>query len=127
MKLHHSGFIVADIAKYERNMIFANKIKEVIDPVQNAKLALYTNFSDSYIELIEPLNAEAFTYNALQQKGNHFHHYCYQIDSVEEMNIIAKANNLLNIKGPLNAILFDDALVYFFYSRNKNIVEFVIL
>lgn len=126
MKLHHVGYIVKDIEKYEKNLLFETKIKEVIDPIQRAKLALYTNFGSSLIELIQPLDNEAFTYSFLEKNGNAYHHLCYEVASEDEMKAIAELKKYLLFKGPLKAILFDNEKVYFYYTRNKTIVEFLI-
>ena len=126
MKLHHTGFIVADIDQYEKNMLFEEKVKDVLDPVQNGRLSLYRNFSNSFIELIQPLNEEAFTYNFLQKGGNNFHHFCYEIDSETELKTIVLKNKLILVKGPVPAVLFDNRSVYFYYSRNKQVVEFLL-
>ncbi|HEY6437541.1 MAG TPA: VOC family protein [Ignavibacteriaceae bacterium] len=126
MKLHHIGYVVKDIAQYEKNLIFEKKIKELFDPVQNSNMALYQNFTDSFIELIQPLNEESFTYNFLQKNGSSYHHLCYEIDSETELKGIASAQKLIMVNGPLPAILFDGRSVWFYYSRNKQIVEFVL-
>ena len=126
MKLHHIGYVVNDIVGYENNLLFERKEKEIFDPVQNSHMALYKNFSDSYIELIHPVNEESFTYNFLQKKGSGYHHLCYEVSSIEEMKNIAREQKLILVKGPLPAILFDNREVWFYYSRNKQIVEFVI-
>lgn len=126
MKLHHIGYIVNDISVYEKNLLFEKKVKEIFDPVQNSQMALYTNYSDSYIELIQPLNEDSFTYNFLKKNGTGFHHLCYEVPEKEEMNRIARDYKLIMVKGPLPAILFDNREVWFYYTRNKQVVEFVI-
>ena len=126
MKLHHIGYVVKDIVQYEKNLIFEKKIKELFDPVQNSNMALYLNFTDSLIELIQPLNEESFTYNFLQKNGSSYHHLCYEIGSESELKEVADSQKLIKIKGPIPAILFDGRMVWFFYSRNKQIVEFVL-
>jgi hypothetical protein len=126
MKLHHIGYVVKDIAQYEKNLIFEKKIKELFDPVQNSNMALYQNFTDSLIELIQPLNAESFTYNFLQKNGSSYHHLCYEIASEAELKEVAGEQKLIMVKGPIPAILFDGRTVWFYYSRNKQIVEFVL-
>ena len=126
MKLHHIGYVVKDIAQYEKNLIFEKKIKELFDPVQNSNMALYTNYTDSFIELIQPLNEESFTYNFLQKNGSSYHHLCYEIGSESELNEVVDSQKLIKVKGPIPAILFDGRVVWFFYSRNKQIVEFVL-
>lgn len=126
MKLHHIGYVVKDIVQYEKSLIFEKKIKELFDPVQNSKMALYENYSDSFIELIQPLNEESFTYNFLQKNGSSYHHLCYEVGAREEMMDIVGAQKLIMVKGPIPAILFDNREVWFYYSRNKQVVEFVI-
>jgi hypothetical protein len=126
MKLHHIGYVVKDIVQYEKNLIFEKKIKELFDPVQNSNMALYLNFTDSLIELIQPLNEESFTYNFLQKNGSSYHHLCYEISSESELKELVESQKLIKVKGPIPAILFDGRMVWFFYSRNKQIVEFVL-
>ncbi len=126
MKLHHIGFVVEDIEKYENNMLFEAKINEIEDTIQNSKLSLYKNYTDSYIELIQPLNDSAFTYNFLQKNGDGFHHLCYEVNAEQEIIEITKKLRLIKVLGPVPALLFDNRHVYFYYSRNKNIVEFIV-
>lgn len=127
MKFHHIGFVVRSIEEYEKNMLFEKKIHDVIDPIQNARLSIYKNFNESYIELIEPLNESSFTYNFLTKNhGNPFHHLCYEVKDETEMEVVSKSFHLLKFKGPLKAALFNDKVVFFFLNRNKSIVEFLI-
>lgn len=126
MKLHHVGYVVANIDRYEQNLIYKNKVKDVHDPIQNARLSLYETWSDTLIELIEPLTEEAFTHSFIKKNGSSYHHLCYQVADVEEMMEIASQYNLLMFKGPLVALLFDGLSVYFFFDKNKSITEFLI-
>ncbi len=126
MKLHHTGWIVGDIASYEKGLLHRGLVHQVADPVQGATLALYRDFSDSYIELIQPLNEQAFTWAALQKHGAHFHHYCYEVPTVDAMREVAAQYRLMLFRGPLDALLFGGKPVYFYFSRNRTIVEFLI-
>ena len=126
MKLHHIGYVVKDIEQYEKNLLFEKKVIELFDPVQNSKMALYSNFNESYIELIQPINEQSFTYNFLQKSGGGYHHLCYEIKSRDELMKVAADQKLISIKGPIPAILFGNREVWFYFSRNKQIVEFVI-
>ncbi len=127
MNFHHIGFIVKDIILYEKSLLFEKKINEVFDPIQNAKLCLYSNYSDSYIELIQPLKENSFTWNALNRFGNHYHHVCYSIHNLEELDALVKKLKLIKILDPVPALLFDNKLVTFYIDRNKKIIEFLIL
>jgi methylmalonyl-CoA/ethylmalonyl-CoA epimerase len=126
MQLHHSGFVVADLSKYAAQHPVGELERIVNDPVQHARLALYRNHSNTFIEIIQPLNEQAFTWNALQKNGNHFHHFCYQVDTLEKAETIAASFRMLKVLGPVPAILFDGKDVVFYYSRNKQVVEFLI-
>jgi len=126
MKLHHSGFIVSNIDIYQTKMIFEEKVADLTDPIQNARLSLYKNYADSFIELIQPLNKDAFTWNSLQKYGDHFEHLCYMVSTFNEMEVIVNKFKMLLILEPKPAILFNNKLVAFYYNRNKEIVEFLI-
>jgi hypothetical protein len=126
MKLHHLGFIVKDIDIYQSKMIFEEKIADIVDPLQNARLCLYKNFSNSFIELIQPLNEKAFTWNSLQKNGDHFAHLCYVVANADEMESFADEHKLIQVLEPIPAELFNGKNVCFYYTRNRQIVEFII-
>lgn len=126
MKFHHIGYVVKDIDFYEKNMLFDKKINGVIDPVQNAKLSLYSNFSDGFVELIQPLTELSFTWNALERFGNHYHHICYTVNDLLELETVTKKLKLIKILDPVPALLFDNMYVTFYIDRNKKIIEFLI-
>lgn len=126
MKLHHIGFVVSNISKTEERIIFEKKINEVYDNIQRARLSLYTNYSNSYIELIEPKDDKSYTWNALQKKGTHMHHLCYQVRSFDEIQLIAVKTGMLEIMKPVPAILFGNKFVTFYYTKERQIVEFLV-
>ena len=127
MKFHHTGLIVESISIFESKLVYEEKILEVADPLQDAKLALYKNFGDSFLELIEPLSPKAFTWNYLKAgNASPYHHFCYEVIDDNELDQIQSKYRLIPILGPIPAKLFNDKLVAFFYTRNKMIIEFLI-
>jgi methylmalonyl-CoA/ethylmalonyl-CoA epimerase len=126
MKLHHTGFVVADIAQYAKKHPLGVCIASVEDPIQNARLALYNNHSEVLIELIQPLGNSAFTWNALQKNGNHFHHFCYTVNNIKIAEDYAIQFRMIKVLGPVPAILFEGKEVVFYYTRNQQVVEFLI-
>ena len=126
MTLHHSGFIVEDIDLWEKKMVFEEKINDVFDPIQNSRLTLYKNFGSSYIELIQPMNEQSLSWNSLQRAGNHFNHFCYSVDTMEEMEKVCAKYGLHAVAAPVPAILFNNKKVAFYYSFNGQMVEFLI-
>lgn len=125
MKLHHTGFIVRNIDQWEKNMIFQEKIADVFDPVQHARLTLYKNYSDCLIELIQPTE-QAFTWNSLQKSGNHFNHFCYEVENLAEMKSILSEKRMIPVLGPVPALLFEGRDIYFYYNKNQQVVEFLV-
>ncbi len=126
MKLHHIGIIIKDLDLWEKHFIFEKKINDLIDPIQNSRLALYKNFSETYIELIQPLNKSAFTWNSLMKNGNHINHFCYFDISEIQVQELAVLKKMIYLMGPIPALLFDNKRVMFYYTRNREIVEFLI-
>jgi methylmalonyl-CoA/ethylmalonyl-CoA epimerase len=125
MRLHHLGFIVKDLEQFAGNMLVSSLVKEAEDPVQHARLALYKGFSDAWIELIQPLNAQSFTWNFLQKNGEGFHHLCYEA-TLDEIMKYSVEKKLVKVLGPVPAVLFDGQDVMFYVDRNKTVVEFFI-
>jgi hypothetical protein len=123
MRLHHLGFVVSSIDSYASNLLLQAELKRVEDPLQKARLALFSAFGSAYIELIEPLDTSAFTWNFLQKTGGGFHHLCYSV--ADEAAVAHHARHMVPVRGPLPAPLFDNAPVWFFMNRNRQIVEFV--
>ncbi len=111
---------------WEKHFIFEKKINDLIDPIQNSRLALYKNFSETYIELIQPLNKSAFTWNSLMKNGNHINHFCYFDISEIQVQELAVLKKMIYLMGPIPALLFDNKRVMFYYTRNREIVEFLI-
>jgi hypothetical protein len=125
MKLHHVGFLVESIDEYERNIIYDEKIGDVVDAIQKARLSLYKVNDSSFIELIQPLSEDSYTWKQLKVKRNHYHHLCYETEK-DKLQLIIKTYNLVHVNGPMKAILFKDLLVDFYFTRNKELVEFII-
>lgn len=125
-KFHHIGIVVNSIEQYENQMLPAKKIKEVVDEIQNSKLALYENFNDSFIELIEPLNQKSTSINSLKKFGNHLNHLCYQTDSFLELDKFMMLNKWMKVFGPVPAILFENKNVVFYLNRGGQLLEFIL-
>jgi len=126
MILHHIGFIVDNIDKYKNQLVFDQEIIKVHDQIQNAEISLLSTASNTFIELIQPVSDKSWTWNFLQKYTNSFHHLCYQT-SYEKMVNLVNEKNFIKIRGPIPAIIFDNHDVYFYYTKNKQIIEFLIL
>jgi len=123
MRIHHIGYVVKNIEKYKKNLVIDKILKEVYDDTQNAKLALIKS-ENIFIELIEPQNQNALTYNFLQ-KGGGYHHLCYETTK-EEAEYLIKEKKMIKVLDWVYAPLLDSD-VCFTYNRNKEVLEFVCL
>ncbi len=126
-KFHHIGIVVSSIDQYESQMLPAKKIKEVVDEIQNSKLALYENYNDSFIELIEPLNENSTSFNSLKKFGNHLNHLCYQAESFSILDNFMSDNKWIKVFGPVPAALFNSKNVVFYINRSGQLIEFILL
>lgn len=125
-KFHHIGIVVNSIEQYEKQMLPMKKISEVVDELQNSKLALYQNYDSSFIELIEPLNQNSTSFNSLQKFGNHLNHLCYECSSYEQLEKFMSENKWIRVLGPLPAKLFDNKNVVFYINRTGQLIEFLL-
>jgi hypothetical protein len=123
--LHHVGYIVEDIDKYKDSLFETNLIKAVYDPIQLAKIELLSVGRGSFIELIQPLGPQAFTWNFLKKNGEGLHHVCYEGYSSAEIDLILLKGKMLKLRGPIPAILFERDVI-FAMTRNKTIIEFIL-
>jgi len=101
-------------------------VSEAEDPEQKARLALYSGHSDAFIELIQPMCDESFTWNFLQKNGEGFHHLCYEA-TLDEIMKYSVEKKLVKVLGPVPAVLFGNRDVMFYVDRNRMVVEFLIL
>jgi len=125
MIVHHIGYVVSSIDEYIKGFVSTTLIKRIFDPVQQAELAIYS-YNNISIELIEPKSELAFTYNHLKKNGSGYHHLCYEVDNVESAIQIIKNNKMIKVLGPVPAVLFDGKAVLFAFTKNKDVIEFLV-
>jgi Glyoxalase/Bleomycin resistance protein/Dioxygenase superfamily len=125
MRVHHIGYVVHDIAKFERSLPGLVVEKIVEDPLQNATLALYSIGSGSLVELIQPHDSSAYTWAFLDRVGQGLHHICYEGIAPHDLNAVLAKHKLFKVLGPINAVLFDRDVV-FAMTRERTIVEFLL-
>lgn len=127
MYLHHVGYVVRDIEAYARGLPGLEQMRVVDDPLQHARLALYgiAGSSSPYVELIQPLIPEAFTWQHLDRAGEGLHHICY--GGLDEAGVLALIceRRMLKVRGPIPAVLFGRDVI-FAVTQKKAIVEFVL-
>jgi methylmalonyl-CoA/ethylmalonyl-CoA epimerase len=125
IRVHHVGYVVRDLERYAASLPGLALEKEVIDPVQNARIALYQVGDASRIELIQPLGEGAFTWAHLERAGEGPHHICYEGIGADAIGDYLREYKLMRVRGPVHAVLFDRDVV-FAVTRQRAIVEFIL-
>jgi len=125
MIINHIGYIVKSIDSFSESLFQYEAITKKYDPIQKANLALF-KYENVCIELIEPISPESFTWRFLQDSGATYHHICYEVKSIEEALSIIKQSKMIKVFGPVPAVLFDNKSVLFAFSKNKEVVEFLV-
>ncbi|MCZ2444624.1 MAG: hypothetical protein LC101_12720 [Flavobacteriales bacterium] len=125
MKLHHLGFVVSHVDHISFGIPAKILLKEVIDPIQDASIYIYSVGSDCLVEFIVPLSSASTVYGFLQKHEEGFHHLCFSCTE-EEMNNHVSAHRMIRVMGPVPAIVFDNKIVYFYLGRDGRLTEFIL-
>ena len=126
MKIDHIGIVVKDINGYLAHSLLMLDSQIFFDPLQQADICFLSSGEGPVrVELIAPRNDESFVYGFLQKSGGGLHHICYQVESMAAAKEIIEEKRMVSIFGPIPAVAFSGAKVWFAYSRNKEIIEFV--
>ncbi|NQU88810.1 MAG: VOC family protein [Mariniphaga sp.] len=124
--IHHFGIVINSVDKYLENSFFTSIEKKVYDPIQQSNLVLLKTNNNIYLELIEPVSKKATTYNFLKKRGGGYHHICFVVKNQNYLDQIISDKKIKIIWGPQPAILFDNKIIVFGYTQNKELVEFII-
>ena len=124
MKIHHIGYVVNDIAQYQKNLLPQKVIASVYDEVQKADLVLIET-DNVLVELIQPKEKDAPTHRFLQKYGNAYHHLCYEVDTKKTAEAIIASKRMIKTLGWIYAPLLKSEVI-FAWDRNRQVVEFVL-
>jgi methylmalonyl-CoA/ethylmalonyl-CoA epimerase len=128
MRLHHVGFVVADIASampgFLRSLGATWDSQIFADPNQKVKVAfLTTRAGDAQVELVEPDGADSPVLRFLNEKGGGLHHACYEVGDLEqELNDFRSRGSLI-VKRPKPAVAFQGRRIAWVLTPEKLLVE----
>jgi hypothetical protein len=123
--LHHIGYVVDDIEIFKDSFFDLRLHKTVEDKLQNAKIELLSVSNGSYIELIQPLGPDAFTWNFLKKYGQGLHHLCFEGYSLSTIEKFIFEKKMIKLRGPIYASLFNKEVI-FAMTRSRSIIEFIL-
>lgn len=127
IQIHHVGLLVDHIETYLAGSFWSRQSPVVYDPNQKARLCLVciAEDQDHLVELIEPAGTDSPTYRA-QGKGQKLHHLCFAVPRKQVADAIIEKYRLLPVTNWQSAILFQGRPIRFAYTRNRELVEFVV-
>ena len=128
MRLHHVGYVVADIASsvagFQDSLSASWDGQVFTDPYQKVKVTfLCTGPGDAQIELVEPVGDDSPVLRFLSDKGGGLHHVCYEVRDVEQELSAFKTRGALIVKRPKPAVAFQGRRIAWVLTPEKLLVE----
>jgi methylmalonyl-CoA/ethylmalonyl-CoA epimerase len=128
MRLHHVGFVVADIKAampgFLRSMEASWDSQVFLDPNQKVKVAfLTTRPGDAQVELVEPDGRDSPVLRFLNEKGGGLHHACYEVQDLERELSDFRSRGSLIVKRPKPAVAFQGRRIAWVLTPEKFLIE----
>jgi len=128
LKLHHSGFVVAEISSampgFLRSLGAEWDGQVFEDPLQQVRVAfLATAASQALIELVEPGPTNAGLLRFLSEKGGGLHHLCFEVDDLESEIEGMRSHGSMIVKRPKPAVAFEGRRIAWILTPEKLLVE----
>ena len=127
LEFHHLGFATKNNEKallYLSNLDFEIG-EEIYDPNQNVNLIFCRHKSMPDVEVISPAKTEGPLKSILKDKSELIYHLCYtSTNLVKSLNTIKQNGvRIITISKPIEAILFENRKVSFYYVSGFGIIE----
>lgn len=128
MRLHHVGYVVADIAGSAAEFVASldctwdGIIHE--DPLQRVRVTfLSTHPSDPLIELVAPAVANSPVSRFLEQNGGGLHHVCYEVSDIEQQMAELKRRGARIVSRPRPAVAFNGRRIAWMLTAGSLLTE----
>ncbi len=126
-KLHHIGFLVADIASaaelYVERFGYMIESSVVEDPQQTAQVQfLRLPGANWWFELISPFGATSKLSRALT-RGEGLHHMCYEVPELTVAVENLRRRGMMPVAEPAPAAAFPGRQISWLMDRSKSLVE----
>lgn len=126
MKIHHFGYLVADISTslvgFEKLGYIADNI--VLDNERNVYICFIRNEAIT-IELISPANENSVVHNMMKRYKNLSYHICYETNNIEETIEKLVRDNYMVISPVAKASAIDNKKVAFLAHADVGMIELV--
>jgi len=98
LEVHHIGIVVEDIEKAKKpyEEVFGLEVVQVFDVEAFAAKVAFLFVKNTYIELVQPNNAEDGIGKFLKRGGG-MHHICYEVENIERFLEEMKKKNVRSV------------------------------
>lgn len=131
-RLHHIGFVVADLEASAPGMaraLLTEWTREIFtDPLQRVRVTFLQGgraHQSPLVELVEPLGDDSPVRRFLGENGGGLHHLCYEVPSIPEHLARIRAVGGLIVSRPKPAVAFGGRPVAWALTREKLLLEFL--
>jgi methylmalonyl-CoA/ethylmalonyl-CoA epimerase len=127
LRLHHMGFVVADIAAampaFVQSMAAEWDGTIYEDPLQRVKVAfLTTRPGDAQIELVQPVGEKSPVQKFIEQGGG-MHHLCYEVADLDREVLAFRSRGAMIASRPKPAVAFGGRRIAWVITSEKFLVE----
>lgn len=129
-RLHHVGFVVADIAACVEGFALALQAswsgEVIVDPLQRVKVVFLTvSQEQALVELVEPAGPDSPVHRFLQERSGGLHHLCYEVPDAEAELVRIRSCRGLIVSRPKPAVAFGGRQIAWALTREKLLLEFL--
>lgn len=127
LKFHHIGYAVKNI---DQTSAFYLKqgwkiTQQVIDPIQNTKIAFLSKEDFPLIELVAPIDEQSPVVKTLGKVGVCPYHICYSVDDIEQTILELRKDKFIVLFQPVKAVALNNKLICYLYNTNVGLLELV--
>lgn len=128
-RLHHVGYLVADMAESSRRLAesfgYSVETKPIDDPEQTASVQFLRLPGDStWLELVSPLGTPS-KLDAALRRGEGLHHLCFQVEDIEDAVRELKQHSMRVIAPIVPAVAFGGRRIAWLTNRSGALFELV--
>lgn len=124
-KFHHIGYAVHDIEKTAEYYINAGweLSDEVIDPIQDTKIAFLTKVDFPLIELVAPVDEKSPIIKTLDKMGVTPYHICYEVEDIYLAVNDLKKKRFIPLFNPTEAIALGNRKICYLFNQAVGLIE----
>ena len=127
---HHVGFVVASIPNSVQGFIKVLQAEwdGIIfhDPNQVVRVTFLRgkHTGSPLLELVEPA-ADNSPVIPFLKKGGGLHHFCYEVENLDQQLAFCRSQGSLIARPPLPAVAFGGRRIAWVYTKNKLLLEYL--